>query len=300
MTSAAQAQRSPAVGPGLWAASKAAVLQWLVHNDARAGAAIAYYSIFSIGPLIVVAISIAALVFDRSGVQEQVVDALRSLLGDAAATSIGTMLTGAGSKAEGAFAEAIGTVALVYAAINVVVQLKEAINGVWEVESSSTVGVWGFLRGYVVSLAAVVALGFLLLTSMLLTAGLAAFGKYVEAFLPEALLQMANFGVSFAVISLIFALMFKWLPDAQVTWKAVWLGAIGTAALFEIGKYVIAFYIGKQGLESKYGAAASVVVVLIWVYYSAQIVLLGAEFTHARYLQQTPPKVLAEVKECSN
>lgn len=286
-----QAQRSRVVGPGLWSAFKAAISQWLSHNDARAGAAIAYYSIFSIGPLIVVAISIAALVFDREGVQNQVIDALRSLLGDAAAKSIGTMLSGAGSKAEGVFAEAIGTVALVYAAINVVVQLKEAINKVWEVQTSSAVGLWGFLRVYVVSLAAVVALGFLLLTSMLLTAALAAVGKHVGTFLPEALLQAASFGVSFAVISLLFALMFKWLPDAPVTWRAVWLGAIGTAALFEIGKYVIAFYIGKQGLESKYGAAASVVVVLIWVYYSAQIVLLGAEFTHARHLQQqTSPK----------
>ena len=288
-----RAQRLPVVAPGLWGASKAAVLQWLAHNDARAGAAIAYYSIFSIGPLIVVAISIAALVFDREGVQSQVIDALRGLLGDTAATSIGTMLSGAGSKAEGLFAESIGTVALVYAAINVVVQLKEAINRVWEVQSSSAVGVWGFVRVYVVSLAAVVALGFLLLTSMLLTAALAAFGKYIGTFLPEALLQAASFGVSFAVISLLFALMFKWLPDAKVTWRAVWLGAIGTAVLFEIGKYVIAFYIGKQGLESKYGAAASVVVVLIWVYYSAQIVLLGAEFTHARQLQQTPSKSAA-------
>jgi membrane protein len=289
---APRAQRL-SVAPGLWAASKAAVLQWLAHNDARAGAAIAYYSIFSIGPLIVVAISIAALVFDREGVQSQVIDALRSLLGNTAATSIGTMLSGAGSKAEGVFAEAIGTVALVYAAINVVVQLKEAINRVWEVQSSSAVGVWGFVRFYVVSLAAVVALGFLLLTSMLLTAALAAFGKYVGSFLPVAFLQAASFGVSFAAISFLFALMFKWLPDAEVTWRAVWLGAIGTATLFEIGKYVIAFYIGKQGLESKYGAAASVVVVLIWVYYSAQIVLLGAEFTHARQLQQTPPKSAA-------
>jgi membrane protein len=273
--------------PGLWAALKAAALHWLAHNDSRAGAAIAYYSIFSIGPLIILAISIAALVFDREGVQNQVIDALRSLLGDAATKSIGTMLSGAGTKAQGVFAEAIGTIALVYAAINVVVQLKEAINRVWEVQSSSAVGVWGFVRVYVVSLAAVVALGFLLLTSMLLTAVLAAIGKYVGTFLPEALLQAASFAASFAVISLLFALMFKWLPDVSVTWRAVWLGAIGTAALFEIGKYVIAFYIGKQGLESKYGAAASVVIVLIWVYYSAQIVLLGAEFTHVRHLQQT-------------
>ena len=286
MTAVLHEQPPRPVGRGLWGALKAAVSQWLAHKDAKAGAAIAYYSIFSIGPLIVVAISIAALAFDRAGVQQEVTASLRGLLGDQAAQSIDTMLSGAGSKAEGIMAEIIGTVALVYAAISVVVQLKEALNRVWEVETPPGAGLWSFVRVYVLSLAAVVALGFLLLTSMLLTAALAAFGKYIGTFVPEALLQAAGFVASFAVISLLFALMFKWLPDADVAWRDVWLGAVGTAALFEIGKYVIGFYIGKQGLESKYGAAASIVVVLIWVYYSAQIVLLGAEFTNARRKQR--------------
>jgi membrane protein len=129
-------------------------------------------------------------------------------------------------------------------------------------------------------LAGVLALGFLLLTSMLLTAALAAAGKYVAAYLPEATLQVAGFAASFAVISLLFAMMFKWLPDTKVEWRDVWLGAVLTAALFEVGKFLIGLYIGKQGLESTYGAAASIIVVLIWVYYSAQLVLMGAEFTN--------------------
>jgi membrane protein len=279
MTILAQHHPPESVHGGLWTAVKATVSQWLAHKDTKAGAAIAYYSIFSIGPLLVVAISIAAFVFDREGVQKEVIDALRGLLGEVAAAAIGTMLSGAGSEEEGLFAVIIGTLALLYAAISVVVQLKEAMNAVWEVETPLGSGLWRFVRTYVLSLAVVLALGFLLLTSMLLTAGLAAFSKYIGTFLPEALLQGTGFVVSFAVISLLFALMFKWLPDAEVDWRDVWLGAIGTAALFEIGKYVISFYIGKQGLESKYGAAASIVVVLIWVYYSAQIVLFGAEFT---------------------
>jgi membrane protein len=114
---------------------------------------------------------------------------------------------------------------------------------------------------------------------MLLTAALAAAGKYVAAYLPEATLQVAGFAASFAVISLVFAMMFKWLPDTAVEWRDVWLGAVLTAALFEVGKFLIGLYIGKQGLESTYGAAASIIVVLIWVYYSAQLVLMGAEFT---------------------
>jgi membrane protein len=286
MSTVAQQHRTHVLDRSLWDALKAAVSQWVAHKDSKAGAAIAYYSIFSIGPLIVVAISIASLLFEREDVQEEVIDSLRGLIGDAGAGSIATMLNGAGSQDEGLFAVIIGTVALLYAAISVVMQLKEALNSVWEVKALTSSGLWSFVRSYVLSLAAVLALGFLLLTSMLLTAGLAAFSKYIGTFLPEALLQGAGFIVSFSVISLLFALIFKWLPDADIAWRDVWVGAVGTAVLFEIGKYLISFYIGKQGLESKYGAAASIVVVLIWVYYSAQIVLLGAEFTKAHRTQR--------------
>jgi membrane protein len=271
--------------PGLWNALKAAASQWMADKSAKAGAALAYYSIFSIGPLIVVVISIATLVLDREGVQREVTEAIGGLLGDKGAEAVNTMLTAAGKPGEGIFASIIGTVTLVFAAIGVVVQLKEALNTVWNVKQKPGGGIWGFARSYVFSLAGVVALGFLLLISMLITAGLAAVGKSLGNVVPEALLHVVEFVVSFAVISLLFAMMFKWLPDTHVAWRDVWLGAIGTAVLFEIGKYVIGLYIGKQGLESTYGASASIVVVLIWVYYSAQIVLFGAEFTHVCVLQ---------------
>jgi membrane protein len=153
------------------------------------------------------------------------------------------------------------------------------------VKETPGTGIWHFVRTYVLSFAGVIAAGFLLLVSMVMSATLAAFGKYMGAFLPEGVMQIAGSLSSFLVISALFGLMFKYLPDRDVLWRDVWIGAVGTAALFEIGKFLIALYIGKQGLESTYGAAASVVVVLIWVYYSAQIVLLGAEFTRARALQ---------------
>lgn len=213
-------------------------------------------------------------------------EALRGFLGDKGAEAVDTMLKGAGSTGQGIFAEVIVTVALVYAALSVVIELKEAMNTVWDAKGIQGSGMWRFLRTYILSLAGIVALGFLLLTSMLLTAGLAAFTRYMGTFLPEALIHMLGFAFSFGVIAILFGLMFKWLPDSQVGWRDVWLGTIGTAVLFEIGKYVISFYIGKQGLESKFGASASIVVVLIWVYYSAQIVLLGAEFTRARNRQR--------------
>ena len=152
---------------------------------------------------------------------------------------------------------------LLFAAIGVVVQLKEALNTVWEVEAKRRSGVWGFVRDYVVSLAGVLAVGFLLLISLVMTAGLAAMGKYMGGALPEPLMQALGFGVSFLSISAMFAMIFKWMPDAVVDWQDVIVGAVGTAALFEIGKFAIGLYIGKQGLESSYGASASIVVVLI-------------------------------------
>ena len=274
------------VAPGLWPALKGAASDWSAHKSAKAGAAIAYYSIFSIGPLIVVVISLAALFFGREGVQQEVTQAIRGLLGDKGSEAVNAMLTAAGAPSEGVFASIIGTVTLVFAAIGVVVQLKEALNVVWEVKPKPGGGIWGFTRSYVLSLAGVLTVGFLLLVSMLLTAALSAFARTFGTFLPESLMQAAGFLVSFAAISALFIMMFKWLPDAAVEWRDVWLGGVGTAALFEIGKFLIGLYIGKQGLESTYGASASIVVVLIWVYYSAQIVLFGAEFTHVRARQR--------------
>jgi len=269
----------------IWLVTKDAGQQWLAHKDARMGAALSYYSVFSIGPLILIAVAVAGLVFGREAVQGQVTDALRGLLGESGAQAINGMLASADRPREGIVATVFGIVALVAAAIGVVVQLKDAFNTVWEVKVTPGTGVWGFVRTYVLSLAAVLAVGFLLLVSMVMTAGLAAFGKYVGSMLPETMLQVAAFAVSFAMIALLFVLMFKWMPDVPVQWRDVWLGAIATAALFEIGKFLIGLYIGKQGLESTYGAASSLVVILIWVYYSAQIVLFGAEFTHSQAKQ---------------
>src|SRR5215213_344524 len=264
----------------IWRASIDAARQWSAHKDSRMGAALSYYSVFSIGPLILIAVAIAGLLFGREAVQGQVTSSLQELLGENGANAINGMLQSADKPKQGIIATIFGIVTLVFAAVGVVVQLKDAFNTVWEVEPSKQGGIWGFIRTYVLSLAGVLSLGFLLLISMLLTTALAAFGKYFGSGLPEVALQIGGFVVSFLVIALLFALMFKWLPDAPVRWSEVWLGAIMTAALFEIGKFLIGLYIGKQGLESTYGAASSLVVILIWVYYSAQIVLLGAEFTN--------------------
>jgi membrane protein len=183
------------------------------------------------------------------------------------------MLAEASRPAAGILATILGIGALLVAAIGVVVQLKDALNVVWEVEDSKGSGIWHFARNYVLSFAAVLTLGFLLLVSLLVSAGLAAAGKYAATYMPEGVLHIASMLVSFVVVMALFAMMFKWLPDVSVGWRDVWLGALLTALFFEVA---IGFYIGKQGSESTYGAAASIVVVLIWVYYTSQIILMGA------------------------
>ena len=265
----------------LWTVAKEAAANWSGHKDSRQGAALAYYSVFSLGPIIVIAIAVAGFFFGREAVSGQVASSIKGMLGDTGAQAIQAMLADAGRPRQGVVATLLGLGALLFAAIGVVVQLKDALNTVWEVGEPPGHGVWHFLRSYVVSLAAVLALGFLLMVSLIVTAGLAAFGKYAAPHVQEWLLHIVTILASVAVISLLFAMMFKWLPDAAVDWYDVWLGAVVTALLFELGKSAIGFYIGKQGLESTYGAAASIIVVLIWVYYSSQIILMGAEITHA-------------------
>jgi membrane protein len=277
-----------------WALLKDTANSWMAHKAARLGAALAYYSIFSLGPLMLIVISVAGLLFGREAVQGQVSAQLASLVGEQGARGIENMLAGAGKPSEGAFATALGVGTLIFAAVGVVVQLKDALNTVWEVGPKATSGIWGFVRTYAISIAGVLALAFLLLVSLLVTTALSAMGQMIESYMPEAVFHFVSFVLSFAVISALFAMMFKWLPDASISWRDVIPGAILTAALFEIGRFLIGLYIGKQGLGSTYGAAASLVIVLIWVYYSAQLVLFGAEFTAVyarRYGSGTRPEI---------
>jgi membrane protein len=264
-----------------WTVTKEAAANWSSHKDARQGAALAYYSVFSLGPIIVIAIAIAGLFFGHEAVTSQVTSTMKDMLGETGAKAIEAMLAGASRPAKGVLATLLGIGALLFAAIGVVVQLKDALNVVWEVDELKESSLWNFARNYILSFAAVLALGFLLLVSLLVTTALAAAGKFAAPYMPEAAMHVVSTLVSFAVVTVLFAMMFKWLPDVSVDWRNVWLGAFLTSLFFEAGKAAIGFYIGKQGLESTYGAAASIVVVLIWVYYTSQIILMGAEITHA-------------------
>jgi membrane protein len=262
-----------------WSLIRDTASAWMAHKAAKQGAALAYYSIFSLGPLLAIVTVVAGLVFGQEAVRGEVSAQLAGLMGEQGARGVENMLAGADKPREGIFPTILSVVTLLFAALGVVVQLKDALNTIWEAKPRAGSGIWSFVRTYGVSLAGVLSLGFLMLISLLVTAALSAMGNVLAPYLPEVVFHVVSFAISFSVVTLLFAMMFKWLPDVVIGWRDVLPGAVLTAALFEIGKQLIGIYIGNQGLESTYGAAASIVVVLIWVYYSAQLVLFGAEFT---------------------
>ena len=263
-----------------WTVLKTAVDQWFRHRSARLGAALAYYSVFSMGPLLLIVTSIAGLFFGADAVRGSLTSQFRSLLGETGSKAVEAMLAGASSEQSGIIAGVTGVILLLAAALGVVVQLKDAMNTIWNVEEPKEAGVWWYLRTYLISFAGILGLGFLLAVSLVISASLAAFSSWSgtgTALIGEAV----NFLVSLAILTTLFAMLFKWFPDTEIAWRDVLPGAVATALLFNVGKFAIGWYIGTQGLESTYGAAASIVILLVWVYYSAQIVLFGAELTHA-------------------
>src|SRR5437764_4167076 len=222
-----------------WPLLRATIENWIAHKDARQGAALAYYSVFSVGPLMVIAVGIAGLAFGPEAARGEVQGQLSGMVGQPAADAIDSMLASANKPQQGLLATAIGTAVLLFSALGVVVQLKDAFNTVWEVDEKKISGVWQFIRTYLISLAAVIGIAFLFLVSLAFTTVLSAAGQFLGTQLPQTALQSAGSFVSFVVISAMFAMMFKWLPDTEVQWRDVWLGAVITAALLELGKLLI-------------------------------------------------------------
>jgi membrane protein len=268
---------------GFWQLLKTAAADWSHDRAPRLGAALAYYTVFSLVPFLVIVIALIGLVFGEEAAQSAILHQIAALVGDQSAAAIKDMIQRADQPSTGLFATAIAVGTLLLGASGVFGQLQDALNTVWGVEPKEGRGVWGFIKDRFLSFVAVLGTGFLLLVSLILSSALAALGKWFSGLLPipEAVLQVLNFLVSFVVITGLFALIFKLLPDAKVAWRDVWIGAALTAALFTIGKFTLGVYLGKSNVASGYGAAGSLVLVLLWVYYSAQIVLYGAEFTQA-------------------
>ena len=273
---------SDAFGPRtLWHLIKEAAADWSHDRAPRLGAALAYYTVFSLVPFLVVVIALIGLVLGQEAAQSAILSHIATLVGDQSAAAIKDMIQRADQPSTGLVATGLAVVTLLFGASGVFGQLQDALNTVWGVEPKEGRGVWGFIKDRFLSFVAVLGTGFLLLVSLILSSALAAFGKWFSGLLPlpEALLHLFNFVLSFVVVTGLFALIFKVLPDARVAWRDVWVGALLTAALFTIGKYALGLYLGKSNVASAYGAAGSLVLILVWVYYSAQILLYGAEFT---------------------
>jgi membrane protein len=256
--------------------------EWMEDDAPTLGAALAYYTVFSLAPLMTIAIAIAGLFFGKEAAQGQIFDELRVLLGEEGGKAVEEMVQSANAQpTAGVVATIISVIILLFGASGVFGQLQASLNTIWGVKPKPGRGVLGMIQDRLLSFGFTLVVGFLLLVSLMLTAGIALMANWLGGLMPgsETLAQILNIVFSLAMITLLFAMIFKFLPDAKIAWRDVWIGAFLTALLFTIGKFALGIYLGKSGVASSYGAAGSLIVLLLWVYYSSQILFFGAEFT---------------------
>jgi membrane protein len=265
----------------LFQLSSLAFRNWRGDFAPSMGAALAYYTVFSIAPLLVITIAVAGLVFGQDVAQNAVLEQARSLVGENGAKAIESMLASAQKPRQGVIAGVLGIVTLLIGSTTVFAELENNLNRIWKAQTPPHSGLWNFARTRLLSFGLILAVGFLLIVSLVVTAAISAVGKYWAGWFGsmETLLQVVNFLVPLAIITVLFAMIYKFLPNVSIRWRDVWIGALVTSLLFSLGKFGIGLYLGKASVESSYGAAGALVVLLVWVYYSAQIFLLGAEFT---------------------
>lgn len=268
---------------GWWTLLQQTWNDWLEDNAPTLGAALAYYSAFSLAPLVLIVLGLVGLILGEEAARGEFQHQLQSLVGPQVAEAVQATVAQARQPGRGIAATLIGGVTLLIGASGVFGQLQNSLNIIWEVERPPDRGVWGMLQDRFLSFTLVLGTAFLLLISLILSAAINMLGKWVGGVLPapELLLQGANFALSFGITTLLFAMIFKWVPDAQIAWKDVWLGAVLTALLFTLGKWGLGIYLGRSAVGSGFGAAGSLVLVLVWVYYSSQVLFFGAEFTQA-------------------
>lgn len=245
----------------------------------RLGAALAYYTVFSLAPLLLIAIAIAGMAFGEEAARNQVQAQLRGVIGPEAGKAIQEMVENAAKPKTGALATIVGILTLLFGASGVFGQLKDALNTIWEVEPAKTSGAWGFVKNRFLSMAMVLGVGFLLLVSLVIDAVITAGANRIFGESTAVIAQTLQILISLCVVTGLFALIFRYLPDCRIEWRDVWFGAGFTSLLFVIGKFALGLYLGRSAVGSTYGAAGSLVVLLLWVYYSAQILFFGAEFT---------------------
>ena len=267
----------------IWQYVKDAASAWVDDYAPSMGAALAYYTLFSLAPLLLLLIALAGAVFGADAARGQIVAELGGLMGKEGATAIEGLLKSASEPGKSAWAAAIGSVILLIGATTVFAELQSDLDRIWKVPAKDKPsGLWGLLRARVLSFGMILGVGFLMIVSLALSAGLTALGDWWGPYFKgwANVLQVINFVVSFAVVTAMFGMVYKLMPSVPIRWRDVWVGALVTAFLFTLGKYLIGLYIGKAGVASGFGAAGSLIVIIVWVYYSTQIFLLGAEFTH--------------------
>lgn len=265
-----------------WAMLKDTVMQWIEDDPFQLAAALSYYTLFSMTPLLIIVIAVAGFVFSREAAEGQIVGAIEEMIGGQSAQAIQGMIQNASSQpTTGMFSALVGIVALIFGAAGVVGQLQTSLNTIWGVEPKPGQGVWGLVRQRVNTFAMILGIGFLLLVSLVISAivtGLAQFAGTIFGG-AEFFAHMLDLVVSFVLVTALFAMIYKFLPDARIQWRDVWIGAALTSVLFTGGKLLIGLYLGRSSVTSIYGAAGSLITVLLWVYYSSLIFFLGAEFT---------------------
>jgi membrane protein len=261
---------------------------WSDDNVPSMGAALAYYTLFSIAPLLLIVIAVAGLVFGEQAARGEVMDQLSDLIGLEGAVAVEDLLKRVNRPEEGGWAAVIGTLVLLVGATSVFAELHNSLNRIWKVPLPKSIPVWQSLwtvvRRRLLSLGLIMGLGFLSMISMVASAALAAMGKWWTPWLGDDFLMLAqllNALLSYVLITVMFAVIYKWVPDIAIRWRDVWVGALITAALFSLGKSLIGLYLGRSAIGSAYGAAASLVVMMLWVYYSTQVFLMGAELSWA-------------------
>ena len=267
----------------------AAIKGWSTDDVPRLGASLAYYTLFAISPILIIVIAIAGTVYGPDAVRGQIVGEIGGLIGQQGAAAIQTLLQSAHRDSTGSLAVVIGTATLLIAASGAFLELQHALNTIFRVKTDpKKSGIERLLLSRLRSFGLVVSIGFLLLVSLIVSAALTALATRFEhtAVGSPGVLQVLNVVITLAVMTLLFGLIYRLLPDVRLAWHDVWIGAFVTSMLFSIGKFVIGLYLGHSSVASSYGAAGSIVVLLVWVYYSAQIILLGAEFTRV-YAQKT-------------
>ena len=267
-----------------WQELRQTVNNWLDHEGPRLAASLSLYSLLSLAPLAILSIAIASLAFGRSAAQSAILQEVRGVMGTDGARTVQSVIEHGKSPQAGSAASLIGIAILLFGASSVFSELQSGLNKVWGAQVPKGSGIWALLKSRLVSFALVLSFGFLLLVSLLFSAGLAAFGHYLSDHLslPRALLTAMNVLISFVGIFVLLGLILRYVPDVRLRWRDVWQGALATALLFTLGKALLGLYLGKAAVGSAYGAAGSLIVVIVWVYYFAMIFYFGAEFTRVR------------------